>query len=445
MGELFVKTSRSNVPWWVDFLDPLSTDDIRVPSSRTTSAVLALQLEMGDKITRTVCFTFGYGRHLIDPLRIERFFGLKVTLNSVDPTRLRGFDTRRHDDIVVNSRIQSSTQTGIAAFNIDTYRDILTNAVGSTPRGWCEEDQVTLIRGSDGVSFDIRTDPVRLADIAHRLLGIYKLENYKEQFGFVDHILPVDLTRADELDRKLAWELNTRMVDGTKKFRCLYLAPPEVLDFERLEGFVFSSERGRDKTSHSELLLADYFDTRRNLKSGLDIDVTRQDRVLLRHEGTVDQRLSSVYRCLIAETELGDTTFQLVDGRWYEIDRSFVTRIRQELSTIPTATIEFPDHIQGEEEQYYNLRVANMLPNALLMDRKNVQLGGGSNRIEFCDIALSDCTLIHAKKRSSSSTLSHLWAQGTVAMEALLGDSEFRAAVRQEGLSARPDLQEHRC
>ncbi len=64
------------------------------------------------------------------------------------------------------------------------------------------------------------------------------------------------------------------------------------------------------------------------------------------------------------------------------------------------------------------------------MDRKNISIGGGANKVEFCDIALADRTLVHAKKRSSSSTLSHLWSQGTVAMDALLGDQDFREAVR---------------
>ena len=65
-------------------------------------------------------------------------------------------------------------------------------------------------------------------------------------------------------------------------FRCLYLASPELLDFEEMEGFIFSSERGRDKTVHPELNLMDYIDTRRNKADSYTIEYgeERDDRAI---------------------------------------------------------------------------------------------------------------------------------------------------------------------
>ncbi len=245
---------------------------------------------------------------------------------------------------------------------------------------------------------------------------------------------------ADEPDDGLSKELQAQLAGNAPSFRCLYLAAPEVLDLERLEGFVFSSERGGRKTAHADLRLGDYLDTRRDRSTGLDVRIVKHDRVLLRHEGEVDRRLGTVYRCLIAEVD-GDATYQLVDGRWYEIDHSFVTQIHETVSSIPAAAIAFPDHADGDEEKDYNSRAARIL-GGLLMDRKTASLGGGSNKVEVCDIALTDRTLVHAKKRSSSSTLSHLWSQGTVAMEALLGDGGFRTAVRAKVHELDPAFEE---
>jgi uncharacterized protein (TIGR04141 family) len=82
---LFTKISQSKVPWWIEFLDPIAKDDLKAPSSRTTSAVLVIRLAKMGPYARTVCFTFGYGRHLLDPARLERDFGLLLALNAVDP------------------------------------------------------------------------------------------------------------------------------------------------------------------------------------------------------------------------------------------------------------------------------------------------------------------------------------------------------------------------
>ena len=89
-GTLFVKTSHGELPWWVEFLDPLSPDDIKAPASRTTSAVLSLSLNTASGDTRTVCYTFGHGRHLLDQNRIDRAFGLRVALNTINPRETKG-------------------------------------------------------------------------------------------------------------------------------------------------------------------------------------------------------------------------------------------------------------------------------------------------------------------------------------------------------------------
>ncbi len=240
-GALFLKSKSGDTPWWIDFLSPISEGDIYAKSSRTTSAVLALSIARKNSDSRTLCFTFGHGRHLLNRNKIERSFGLKVALNSIDPEKLRSFDTRRQNDIVVNSRIQSSTATSIETFDINTYQDILTKAVGSTDVGQVEK-LGKFVRGSDGISFDVDIDPHHLAQRAHQLLDIYESEDYRQTFPFVDHIIPVDKERALELDELLDTELNVLLSENNSTFRCLYLAPPEIIDFEGLEGFAFSSD-----------------------------------------------------------------------------------------------------------------------------------------------------------------------------------------------------------
>jgi uncharacterized protein (TIGR04141 family) len=212
-----------------------------------------------------------------------------------------------------------------------------------------------------------------------------------------------------------------------------------VLDLEAAEGFLYSSEWGADKTVHTELSIADYLATRQDRKLGPDVERAKKDRVLVRTEGEVDRPLASVYRCIIAEVTHQARTFQLVDGHWYVIEPDFEERIRDQVRALPGPPMAFPPLHAGETEQAYNQRVATSLT-GLLMDRNTVPIGGGANRIEVCDIAFTDRTLVHAKKRSASSTLSHLWSQGTVALDALLGDAAFRIRVRDRIHSLDPSF-----
>ncbi len=157
----------------------------------------------------------------------------------------------------------------------------------------------------------------------------------------------------------------------------------------------------------------------------------KKDKIIRKHVGEDPIGVWTVYRSLVAEIELDGCVYQLVNNDWFEISSSFVEEIGITLSNINTSTIKFPSHSFGEVEKDYNIRAARHL-RSLLMDCQLISLGGGRNKIEFCDILQDDGTLIHAKKRGASSTLSHLWSQGTVSMEALLGDEDFRARVRSK-------------
>ena len=53
-----------------------------------------------------------------------------------------------------------------------------------------------------------------------------------------------------------------------------------------------------------------------------------------------------------------------------------------------------------------------------------------SSGIELCDLLASDGAFVHVKRKSRSSTLSHLFAQGTVAATTFLQDGVFRDQIR---------------
>jgi uncharacterized protein (TIGR04141 family) len=63
------------------------------------------------------------------------------------------------------------------------------------------------------------------------------------------------------------------------------------------------------------------------------------------------------------------------------------------------------------------------------MDRELIRIAD-RDPVELCDLLSRNRQFIHVKKRGSSSTLSHLFAQGLVSGELIFRDGTFRQASR---------------
>jgi uncharacterized protein (TIGR04141 family) len=85
-----------------------------------------------------------------------------------------------------------------------------------------------------------------------------------------------------------------------------------------------------------------------------------------------------------------------------------------------------PPALVGENEVKYNSRISGTSGEMLCMDRKNVKPYGATSVIEVCDFISKDSRLIHIKDQSGSSSLSHLFNQGTVSARTLLGEPKSR-------------------
>jgi uncharacterized protein (TIGR04141 family) len=93
-----------------------------------------------------------------------------------------------------------------------------------------------------GVTFDVPIQVEGLVDRAREVLRLSRGSGYKEFFPFVDHVQPVDQEIAGQLDSHLAEAMEAVAGGMESGFRLNYLAPPEVIDLEAAEGFLYSSE-----------------------------------------------------------------------------------------------------------------------------------------------------------------------------------------------------------
>src|SRR2546425_782967 len=113
--------------------------DLNAADLHNASSAAVLIVTVSEK---TFVLTFGYGRSLLRPGVWEEDFGLRVTLNAVDPLRIRSVDRFKFDAISQHSQIQASRDANIVEFGLDVEQDLL-RAVTGKPRDPTLANQLT--------------------------------------------------------------------------------------------------------------------------------------------------------------------------------------------------------------------------------------------------------------------------------------------------------------
>ena len=86
----------------------------------------------------TCAISFGTAHHGLDPEAFERSFGLRAVLNAVTRSTLRALDSATLDATTVKRRVQTSRNSDLQTFGLDTDRDLLRLAWGSpTDSNFC--------------------------------------------------------------------------------------------------------------------------------------------------------------------------------------------------------------------------------------------------------------------------------------------------------------------
>jgi uncharacterized protein (TIGR04141 family) len=328
-------------------------------------------------------------------------------------------DVHTVEELTLHTGRQTSRSSGLEAFGVDVVRDLL-RAVRGEPR---DQDLARRLGGSDGLRFESAVELPDLGDKCRDLLAMFESESYKTAFAWYDHLRPVsDPAQIAALDERLLAALV-----GDRQHQP-HLAPPEPLDWDSVEGLTFSKQR--DSIPGSELELDDYLLAVGDLHE-LSRDDLHRDRVAEWRTGaTRGEERWSVYDCLVFETEADGAVFVLTRGRWFRVDRLFARLVKKRVTSLPQAPIELPNARPDEtREDLYNARAAREC-GLILMDRKTASATGARGQVELCDLMSTDGFFVHVKRWSRSSTLSHLFLQGTVSADTYLSDAGFRKKMR---------------
>ena len=369
---------------------------------------------------RFFALPFGYGRMLLTPHSWVRDFGLKVTLNRIDPNKIRSIDSRVYDDLVVSTRRQTSQSSNLGSFELDVNRALLRGVTGEAD----EHDIFSRITGSGPVRVTTQLEFSRLAEILDELVEGYSDDAYQQSFPWVDNVREVDPALNTQLDDRLIAALAANDPAGA------YLAAPDILDWETIHRFSYTEAGG---ILYLELSLAEYLAILEEHDIAVSAEVLKRHRVRVQYDGSDELHDKwSVYECVVWETTINQKRFVLLEGTWFEIAANYATEVFNYVDSISSTDIQFPNAASGQGEGAYNEAVAAQDADLYAMlDRENFYANNAATSIEFCDLFSAAGHLIHVKKRTSSGTLSHLFSQGSVSSDLFLQDPQLRAAVRQ--------------
>ena len=412
IGNLYVRQNAKKQPKWLAFFGDFLTQTPRLYSASNGALLMVTRGK------RVFAVSFGLGRHLLEAGTWEERFGLRVTLNSVDPDRLKSVDRSTFDAISSHTRTQASREGDVTAFGLNIEQDLLRAATGS-PMNEVLGKRMT---GMDSLLVTVPVTIQSLPALLDRYLVQFADNAYKKTFPWVDHI-------GEVRDAKLRESLDQQLLDRIKAPESpdspTWLAVPELIEWAEISGFRYTAAMSGEL--YPDLHIRDF------LKSVAQPDELTTDGLRKRHifaYGPEDDdgwtKRWTVYSCLYGEVKRDRTLYLLSGGKWYRVEHDFVATVDKAVaklvseSTLPAYT----DKSEGD----YNRRVAKASAGKLaLLDRDLIRVGGTT--VEFCDLYAAGRTMIHVKRYGGSSILSHLFAQGSVAANAFLEDAAFRAAV----------------
>ncbi|WP_455917603.1 TIGR04141 family sporadically distributed protein [Pseudomonas cerasi] len=412
---LFYHQKNPSHPKWTQLFKDIEEVVALDLTGRSLKALLVMAVR-----GRVFCFTFGHARHLIDSLAIERYFGLRTALSLTDPLLIKSVEKSNIDRTPLRSKSQSSRHLSIAEFDFKFDSEILKSLTGIVES---DQDDGEYVSGSDSLALHSDVKLEEFPEIASRLLTAYEDERCKEKYPWMDYIVPMrDSSLIGDLDGLLVEAINSEQFDRVRA------ASPELLGND-ISGFGYVKHSAR---SHHGPALAFDLDLRqallaKHILGAVTHPLLLSERIYL--YGAEEQRIAmwSLYNCLEAEVEHDGKVYLLSEGDWYQIDRDYTNQVNRFFEAATRCELQFPRY-NADNEGPYLRRIADNA-NFYLLDQKLVRLNNASSPFEFCDLLTPDHHIIHVKKYSSSSVLSHLFSQAYVSAEALINAPDVTAQV----------------
>ncbi|MDD3012397.1 MAG: TIGR04141 family sporadically distributed protein [Candidatus Gastranaerophilales bacterium] len=414
--QIYFNRSNSKAPKWFKLISDKVTTDSAALWTQYNSAVILIKENINENDVY-FAVTLGFGCTLIDKDKIVPNFGLKVVLNSVKDKGFKSIESKAVGTMSFQKREASSMVTHINEFDFNSATEILNKLVGIPEKEDGEEESfANKVIGGDSCKIVSKVEFDDLKVKCQKLYEMYKSLKYKEKYGFIDHVKHIkDKDLIDKLEENLYQSLINRQNDLK-----ISIAYPDLLEEDRCSYFELAGHGGK------QLEYCLTIETIYNYLNGKEQDKEKYFKKIkiqpYDSEGTPCADNRRLYDYFVYETQLDRNTYVLSTGKWYEIDNTHIQEVNSEISNFVTISTYqelrpfkkevIADKIKIEAEEIYNSDF-DASNNFVVLDQKLYHNSNG--KIEIADLYyIPDKKLIHIKKKTNSSTLSHLFSQGYV-------------------------------
>jgi uncharacterized protein (TIGR04141 family) len=415
-GVIYVGKTIDSPVKWVELLQQGTQREISELSNSSNRALVLVKVD-----GRMFALPFGFGKYLLKEDVIEREFGLRTTLNIVDPDKLRSLNKANVNDLTLLTTTQTSRRAKPQEFNIDIVRDLLRGITGEPFSDYKELGKV--VTGNEGVYF---VPSINFEDIESMVSSVgraFRSKRYKEQFDWIDNIRqernPVVL---ETLQASLLSDLKS------KNNTPIHLAAPAAVEWESYEGFSFT-ENGE---LFVDLGIEAYYRERAELLEGLTWEKLKSQRIFIKYEDSDERIAYPLVRSLNYSKKLGNEFYVFGFGQWYRVNASYSKETLAYVKSVPESKLNFIDCKSSWDEKKYNKELCKSDSSYVLFDRKLIKSDAYRSGIEVCDIFANKKEFVHVKFKSSSATLSHLFAQGRISCTLLAKDVILRRNLRSQ-------------
>lgn len=415
-ARLFIKrdSNINSPPWTKIFKEHPDGANIVFGTSKNVGAVLLISTD-----GRSFLLSFGTGFHLIRGEMVERDFGLRVTLNAVEPDKLRSLDKASYDDNPLNSRTQSTLHADIFDLQVDFESDLVYAVTGV-----CKYPLLgAQITGRDALTLMVETSLSGIANILRKAFELFQQE-LPVAYAWIDNVAKV---RDEETTQILEMLLDDLIQEGSTEK--IWLGEPEIVDWESNAGYSFDMYQNSPR--HQALDIKELAAHIAKKELPINLESLKKIHIHVNNSNYISIKSWSAYRCLYAEITDNNEKYILRNGIWFKVESSFVDQIDSHLKKIELIEDLLPPYSVANEGEY-NKNICDFDTNLHLMDKNNVKTGGPHDKIEFCDVIVGSAIFVHVKYYRSSATLSHLFSQGAVAAETFAKDEDFRNKLNKK-------------
>lgn len=430
---LYFCESQKTVPSWINNFFDNRLDEEDKLFNANSKAVLLIELNINNK-KKIFAIPFGYGCLLLASGVYEERFGLKTTLNILDPNCLRKIDKKNMSSIPKDTKEQLSCYGITDDFEINIEQDLILSITGKAR----DEDYGKTITGKDGLNISTKVNSKNIKEFLRKCYGKYQSDDYKEYFDWIDQI-------AELKDKQLLERLDNQLFNNINKFQFdrTWMSIPELIEWDDIEGFSYTRKKGEERKD--DINLQDFIESLNEIEKG---NLTREliEKKYIYCISASNNELKykwKAYNCIYCEINDDDNhkTYLLTGGIWYEIEKDFALQVNIDYQKFRDRknSLKLPNY-NHKDENDYNIKVSENDNNLCCMDRKIINHGGGYSRIEFCDLLSKDKKIIHIKRYGGSSVLSHLFSQGDISGMLFLSDASFRKKVYQKINDSHKDI-----